>query len=1030
MTTKDCRQTVQQIHHIHGYVCDEESSFRGIQQDFIEHEQSTSPKTLLEPDISRMCNSNGQPSSCPDEKSSFIVTAAPPKIASPPATSALSTSSESTEGEEGAPEPLLEPESARPSTTDMSALDALGQSSSSPVNHNEDIYEDSASSSSNGEEISEVSCLDQEVRRLKVLKSYLGVLDANHGNSFERLTSLASRISRAPMALVTIADLDKQYVISGRGWDLPATVKSPFCSHAVLTDCDFLVVPDASTDPRFLHDPQVTGDPGIRFYAGAPLVCPEGYKLGTLCVMDTTPRSQVPLDEKQGLMELAAMAMEVLVDLRTKVNSAFDDPAQQIACTAHDLLTPLTGIALSLSLLRDDENLQQKLSDQQKDMIETAANCSAVMNNICQRTMEGFRDQGRQRMAFSSFNNSTSMSSSSQRKPQGGAKKPGPRTVRVVDLVKNLNIILEPFPKQVPLIITVDPAVPPEFVSDDMKIFRSAANFLTNACAKTESGSIHLKIFVRNYDGEHQQHVKPDLVFACHDTGTGVDVAKYAYLFQPVHEEPDPLRVSRQQNNMVDDGTSGASRAVGQNTGLGLYSVATQISSIGGKYGFRPRSQCDKLDIESFDPVSGQEATKEVQGSVFWFSVPLTTPEATVALAPLSDPLATASDQPMLESEIAAIRKSRSQAIDQALGHGKIESVTGRRARFARSNSLDDSLPRYQAEPIARESEASLDNVAADSLMGASRKRLVGATSDFRQHQVLIIEDSLVVRKSIARALSKLGFEVTLATNGMEGLKELQRSLFDLVLCDFLMPVMDGLDCIQQYRQWEKANRPYFRQYIVGISAHASEKDVQQGIKVGMDDFRSKPVTYKVLVDLKSSKEFDRVSMELDNLGQEIETLKRRKIAPAPAPKRTDSDYDHHVCLVLEGSTVITKIAEMATEGKGWKIVPVQDGESALQLLRMRNWDAVLLDDELSSSSRCMAAFREWEKNHRVNRQNNVLLISSNFVLPHNETGSSFQVPTGFDGALGKPLRLPSLQSFLDKAAQKSSCFSSDIVTR
>jgi CheY-like chemotaxis protein len=173
---------------------------------------------------------------------------------------------------------------------------------------------------------------------------------------------------------------------------------------------------------------------------------------------------------------------------------------------------------------------------------------------------------------------------------------------------------------------------------------------------------------------------------------------------------------------------------------------------------------------------------------------------------------------------------------------------------------------------------------------------------------------------------------------------------------------------------------------------------------------------------LKSGIEFNRISLELDKLGQEIDHLKRSRADP-DSETTVAAPSDQRVCLVVEGTSVISKLATLASEKIGWKIVSVRDRESALGLLKMRNWDAVLVDHELGWS-RCIALFRDWEKTHRVNRQKNVILMSASYVPPQ-YLGASFQVPTGFDGALGKPIQLNSLQSFLEKA--KTSC---DIVTR
>ncbi len=117
----------------------------------------------------------------------------------------------------------------------------------------------------------------------------------------------------------------------------------------------------------------------------------------------------------------------------------------------------------------------------------------------------------------------------------------------------------------------------------------------------------------------------------------------------------------------------------------------------------------------------------------------------------------------------------------------------------------------------------------------------------------LVIEDSLVVRKTITRALKSLGYSTKEARDGLEGLKCLKDSVYDVVLCDFLMPVMDGLDCMKQYREWESKERPSLRQYIVGMSAHISSEASHQGFEAGMDDFRPKPISIQTLEEILES---------------------------------------------------------------------------------------------------------------------------------------------------------------------------------
>jgi CheY-like chemotaxis protein len=318
-----------------------------------------------------------------------------------------------------------------------------------------------------------------------------------------------------------------------------------------------------------------------------------------------------------------------------------------------------------------------------------------------------------------------------------------------------------------------------------------------------------------------------------------------------------------------------------------------------------------------------------------------------------------------------------------------------------------------------------------------------------RQKRALVIEDSLVVRKTLTRVLTKLGFEAVHAVDGMEGLKKLKNSLFDVVLCDFLMPVMDGLDCVQQYREWETAHRPWFRQHIIGISAHASENDVAKGREIGMDDYKPKPVTYKQLAELEKSKEVQIVGERLDEIAAERvmmsegngkgghtqgESTESTSESTVDQNDVSSSNSAIHFCLIAaEEETSDTLVAEKAAEKKGWKTVVVHNGEDALRLLKMRNWDAVLFDENLPmlGSSQCIVRFREWEENNRVTRQRNVVLVSPSCVSFACGSKSMVQLPFGFNRSLGKPVRVKDLEDIFGQAQRSEKDFGvRDIVSR
>ena len=149
-----------------------------------------------------------------------------------------------------------------------------------------------------------------EEGRIAALQKY-AILDSEPEQGFDDLTLLASYVCRTPIALISLIDESRQWFKSRVGINISETPRDiAFCSTAILSS-EVMIVPDTLKDERFRNHPLVVSEPNIRFYAGAPLITEEGFALGTLCVVDRTPREFSP-EQKEALKALSRLVLAQL----------------------------------------------------------------------------------------------------------------------------------------------------------------------------------------------------------------------------------------------------------------------------------------------------------------------------------------------------------------------------------------------------------------------------------------------------------------------------------------------------------------------------------------------------------------------------------------------------------------------------------------------------------------------------------------------------------------------------------------------
>ncbi|MBD1865030.1 MULTISPECIES: ATP-binding protein [Trichocoleus] len=179
-----------------------------------------------------------------------------------------------------------------------------------------------------------------ETERLAALHRYK-ILDTPPEAAFDRITTLAARLFDLPIVLISLVDESRAWFKSTIGFDASEVPRdATLCSFALLTN-ESLIVPDTRQDDRFVCNPFVQSEPGVRFYAGAPLLTPDGFNLGTLCLLDTQPHEPLSPKQQATLVDLAAMVVDEL-ELRlaahqiAQVNAALLEMTQGVSTVTGD----------------------------------------------------------------------------------------------------------------------------------------------------------------------------------------------------------------------------------------------------------------------------------------------------------------------------------------------------------------------------------------------------------------------------------------------------------------------------------------------------------------------------------------------------------------------------------------------------------------------------------------------------------------------------------------------------------------------
>jgi PAS domain S-box-containing protein len=679
---------------------------------------------------------------------------------------------------------------------------------------------------------------DLEQRRLAALWS-LNILDTADEPGFNDLVAEVSETCNTPISLISLVDSDRQWFKARVGLDVTQTPRDiAFCNQAIKASAVF-VVEDAARDPRFVGNPLVTEDPGIRAYAGAPLTTHDGLRVGTLCAIDTRPRVWTPR-ELRALERLSRVAM-MLIEARVSTQVA-GAHAQNLE-----------------ALRRGDQQYRTIIAAMREGVVLQDRSSVIVESNTHAARLLGLTHD--QLLGRGSMDPRWSIVDADGA-PLPAELQPSMQCLQsgkpVLDFILGVNL-----PEGNRRWLTVNAL--PIFEGDDPVPAKTLTTFaditqlklqevqLIEAAAEAERASAAKSTFLANVSHEIRTPLN------------GVISLARALSRQPMAERQREMvdiivhsgeTLERILNDLLDIAKIEASRMELEIAPFDLRSeiqICTDLmrlkadgKGVGFEVEFAPGTDGhflgDALRLRQVVANLTSNAIKftdrgtvrvlvEVQAPLPLGAdrlLTVTVEDTGIGLAP--DVLPRLFER-FVQGDDTVTRRFGGTGLGLAICRNLITLMGGEidaEPRPQGGSRFFFTIPLRQAELPAATSP-----VARTEPQSPLAERAL---------RILLVEDHPVNRRVVELLMEPLQVTLDQAENGVEGLELFRQGQFDLVLMDMQMPVMDGLSATLEIRAWEarEGRRPT---PIVMMTANASSDHRRQALAVGADGFITKPVT-------------------------------------------------------------------------------------------------------------------------------------------------------------------------------------------